>query len=95
MLQTGGGCNYCCVWGVKLKLKKKNHLTNSVKYWGADKSLTRLGRKQARKHVRRRAQFQQHRDASCHQVSFPARQGSEGNSHLSDRNISLFSSWSG
>ena len=23
-----------------------------------------------RKHVRRRARFQQHRDASCHQVSF-------------------------
>jgi len=25
----------------------------------------------ARKHVRRRARFQQHRDASCHQVFFP------------------------
>jgi hypothetical protein len=33
-----------------------------------------------RKHVRRRAQFQQHRDASCHQVFFPAWQGAEGNS---------------
>ena len=39
-------------------------------YWGADKSLDRRGRKQARKHVRRRARFQQHRDASCHQVFF-------------------------
>ena len=27
-----------------------------------------------RKHVRRRARFQQHRDESCHQVFFPARQ---------------------
>jgi hypothetical protein len=34
-----------------------------------------------------RARFQQHRDASCHQVSFPARQGAEGNSRHSDRNI--------
>ena len=33
-----------------------------------------------RKHVRRRARFQQHRDVSYHQVfSFPARQGSVGN----------------
>jgi len=40
-----------------------------------------------RKHVRRRAWFQQQRDASCHQVFFPARQGAEGNSRHSDRNI--------
>ena len=30
-----------------------------------------------RKHIRRRPRFQQHGDASCHQVSFPARQGPE------------------
>jgi len=30
-----------------------------------------------RKHVRRRARFQQHGDASCHQVLFPARQGAK------------------
>jgi len=42
-----------------------------------------------------RARFQQHRDASCHQVYFPARQGAEGNSRHSDRNISLFPSWLG
>jgi len=36
-------------------------------YRGADKSLARPGRKQAQKHVRD-ARFQQHRDASCHQV---------------------------
>ena len=40
-----------------------------------------------RKHVRRRARFQQHGDASCHQVFFRARQGAEGNSRHSDRNI--------
>jgi len=35
---------------------------------------------------------------SRHELSssfFPARQGAEGNSHLSERNISLFPSWSG
>jgi len=63
-------------------------------YRGDDKSLAWPGRKQARKHVRRRARFHQHRDASCHQFFFPARQGAEGNSRHSDRNISLFLSWS-
>ena len=38
-----------------------------------------------RKHVRRRARFQQHRDTSCHQdFFFPARQGAEGNSRHSE-----------
>ena len=42
-----------------------------------------------RKHVRRRALFQQHRYASCHHVFFPpVSQGTEGNSHHSDRNMS-------
>ena len=42
-----------------------------------------------RKHVRRRARFQKHGDASCHQVFFffPARQGVEGNSRHSDRKL--------
>ena len=39
-----------------------------------------------RKHVGRRARFQQHDDAICHQV-FPARQGADGNSFHSDRKI--------
>ena len=39
-------------------------------YRGADKYLARPGREQARKDIRRRARFQQHRDASSHQVSF-------------------------
>ena len=54
---------------------------------GADKFLARPGRKQARKHVRRRPRFQQHRDASSQQVFLPpppARQGAKGNSRLSE-----------
>ena len=43
-----------------------------------------------------RARFQQHRDASCHQVFFSrTRQGAERNSRHSDRNIRPFPSWSG
>ena len=43
-----------------------------------------------------RAWFQQNRDASCHKVCFfPTRQGAEGNSRHSDRNISFFPSSSG
>ena len=37
---------------------------------GADKSLAQPGRKQPRKHVRRRARFQQHVDASFHHFFF-------------------------
>ena len=33
-------------------------------------------------HVMRRAQFQQHGDANCHQVFIPAREGAEGNSAI-------------
>ena len=40
-----------------------------------------------KKHVRRRPRFQQQRDASCHQVSFSARQGAVGYSRHSDRNV--------
>ena len=39
-------------------------------YRDAGTSLAQPERKQARKNVRRRARFQQHRDASCHQVFF-------------------------
>jgi len=62
---------------------------------GADKSLADSGRKQSSEACQGRARFQQHRDASCHQVPpppFAARQGAEGNSRHSDRNISLFRS---
>ena len=40
-----------------------------------------------RKHVRRRARFQQHRDASFHQAFYPARKDAEGNSRHSERNV--------
>jgi len=63
-------------------------------YRGADKSLARPGMRQALEACQGCARFQQNRDASCHQVSFPAK-GAEGNSRHSDRNISLFPSWSG
>jgi len=67
------------------------YLPGFTQYLGADKSLARPGRKQSRKHVRYAHDI---RDASCHQVSFPAKQGAEVNSRHSDRNISLFPSWS-
>jgi len=45
-----------------------------------------------RKHVRRRARFQQHGDVSCHQVLFPAKQGAEGKSRHSDKKLREHSS---
>ena len=64
-------------------------------YWGADKSLAWTGRKQAWKHVRDVRDFN-NIETSCYQVFFfSARQGTGGNSRHSDRNISLFPSWSG
>jgi len=63
-------------------------------YRGADKSLARPGRKQARKHVRDSRDFINIETRTV-KLSFPARQGSEGNSRHSDRNISLFPSWWG
>ena len=45
-------------------------------YRGADKSLARPGRKETRSEAfQGRARFQQHRDASCHQVVFFFLQG--------------------
>jgi len=64
-------------------------------YQGADKSLAWPRRKKSSEACQRRAQFQQNLDASCHQISFPARQGAELNASHSDRNISLFPFWSG
>jgi len=63
-------------------------------YRGADKSLALPGRKQARKHVRDARDFNNIETRAVIQF-FPARQGAEGNSRHSDRNISLFPSWSG
>ena len=61
-------------------------------YRGADKSFLRPGRKQAREHVRDARNLNK---IETRAVSFPARQGAEGNSRHSDRNISLFPSWPG
>jgi len=64
-------------------------------YRDADKSLALTRKETSSEACQGRARFQQHRDASCHQgFFFPARQGAEGNSRHSDRNISLFLSWS-
>ena len=65
------------------------------KYRGADKFLVRPGRKQARKHVRDARDFDNIETRAVIEFFFPARQGAEGNSRQSDRNITLFPSWSG
>ena len=65
------------------------------KYRGADKSLARPGSKQARKHVRDARNFNNIETLAVIKFFFPARQGAEGNSRHSDRNISSFPSWSG
>jgi len=65
-------------------------------YRGADKSLARPGREQARKHVRDARDFNNMETrAVIKSPPPPPRQGAEGNSRHSDRNISLFPSWSG
>jgi hypothetical protein len=66
-----------------------------IMYRCADKSLAATRKETGSEACQGRARFQQHRDASCHRVSFPERQGAEGNSRHSDRNFSLFPSWSG
>ena len=61
-------------------------------YRAADKSFTRPGRKQARKHVRDVCDFNNIETRDVIKFFFPARQDAEGNSRHSDRNISLFPS---
>ena len=65
------------------------------KYRGADKSLARPGRKQARKHVRDARDFNNIETRVVIKFFSLQRQGAEGNARHSDRNISLFPSWSG
>ena len=60
-------------------------------YRGADKSLARPGRTQARKHVRDARGFNNIETRAIIKY-FLSRQGAEGNSRHSDRNISLFPS---
>ena len=77
------------IWQERQEIYAKN-------YRGADKSLAQPGKEKSSDTCQGRARFQQHRDASCHQVfSPPARQGAEGNSYHSDRNINLLPFWSG
>jgi len=64
-------------------------------YRDADKSLARPGKKQARKHVRDARDFNDIETELSSSFFFPVRQGTEGNSRHSDRNISLFPSWPG
>jgi len=59
---------------------------------GADKSLARPGRKQARKHVRVARDFNNIETRAVIKFFFPATQSAEGNSRHSDTNISLFPS---
>ena len=65
-----------------------------IKYRGTDKSIARPGRKQARKHVTDARDFNNIETRDVIKF-FPAKQGAEGNSRHSDRNISLFPSWLG
>jgi len=62
-------------------------------YRAADKSLARPGTKQAQRHVRD-ARDCNNIETRAVKFFFPARQGAEGNSCQSDRNISLCPSWS-
>jgi len=73
----------------------RNVLNYNIKYRGADKSLARPGRKQAQKHVRDARDFNNIETRAVIKSPPLARQGAEGNSRHSDRNISLFHSWSG
>ena len=88
-------CVCVCVYSVyfNIYIYFKNiylHYTAS-----ANKSLARPERKQARKHVRVARDFNIETRAVTKFFFFPARQGAEGNSRHSDRNITLFPSWSG
>ena len=62
---------------------------------GADKSLARPGTKQTRKHVSDARDFNNTETRAVIKLFFPTRQGAEGNSRHSDRNISFFPYWSG
>jgi len=86
--------NLCCAreHSVQLFVQFFNTVKlHSLTYRGADKSLARPGRKQARKHVRDERDFNNIETRAFVKFFFPARQEAEGNSRHSDRNISFFS----
>ena len=62
-------------------------------YRGADKSLARPGRKQAQKHVRPRARFQQNRDACCHQGFFSCKAPKKIHAILTDTLVYFLPGW--
>jgi len=66
-----------------------------LQYQGADKFLARPGQIEAQKHVRDMRDFNDIEKRAVIKFSPPARQGAEGNSCHSDKNISLLPSWSG
>ena len=70
----------------------KISLVTVVLYPGADKSLGRPGSKQGQKHIRDEHDFN---NIETRKFCFLQRQGAEGNSRHSDRNISLCPSRSG
>jgi len=69
----------------------------TFRWVGADKSLVQPGRKQARNHVTDARDFNniETRAVIKSLPPPPARQGAEGNSLHSDRNMGLFPSWTG
>jgi len=69
---------------------------NICLYRGPDTSLARPGKKQARKNVRDACDFNNiETRAVVEGIFFLTRQDAKGNSPHSDRNISLFPSWTG
>ena len=96
------------IWYSSISWKICREKSSAVKIWqewrkiyvknyrGADKSLAWPGRKQARKHVKDTRDFNNIETHAIIKIFFPlARQGAEGNSRHSDRNIDLFPSWWG
>ena len=80
----------------KPEMHKNFGSNKTLRYRGAHKSLARPRRKQAQKHVRDARDFNNIETRAVIKFSFfPARQGAEGNSRHTDRNISFFPSWSG
>ena len=91
-----------CSCGSEISPHQKFCIPRTLKFHFAHSTVVlispqhRPGRKQARKHVRDDRDFNNIETRAVIKVFlFPARQGAEGNSRHSDRNISLFPSWSG
>ena len=89
-------CVCVCVCVTKCYQVQRELYTPTVsRYRGADKSLARPGRKQARKHVRDARDFNNIETRLSSSFFFFARHGADANSRHYERNISLFPFWSG